>query len=258
VPLVAAALLLLQSGAGLPERSRPELRVGLDTVYAGDFPTAAGYFASLSARDSADPAPVIFEAGSYIWWAAALEDDRYEARRIDSLLALAISRAAAQPPGGTREFWLGTAFGYRARQRDVQGHSWAAAKDGKTMSDAYRRVLLADSACVDCYLGLGVYQYGLARASALARFVAKLIGLGSGNAELGISYLRRVSRDGDLARVEATWVLAAALVREAARDRGGRDVLRHEARGYVARLAERYPGNPVFQRFVQEVLESPP
>jgi len=173
-------------------------------------------------------------------------------------LSVALARASAQPTGPTREFWLATALGYRARQRDLQGHSWGAAKDGKAMRDAYRRVLQADSTCVDCYLGLGVYQYGLARASALARLVAKLIGLGSGSAELGISYLRRVARDGDLARVEANWVLAAALVREAARDPGGRAALEREARGYVRRLAARYPGNPVFQRFLEEVPAAPP
>jgi len=258
VPLVAATLLLLQSGAGLPDRDRPELRAGLDTLYAGGFPTAAAYFATLATHDTADPAPLIFEAGAYIWWAAALENDAYEARRIDSLLSVALARASAQPPGPTREFWLATALGYRARQRDLQGHSWGAAKDGKAMRDAYLRVLQADSTCVDCYLGLGVYQYGLARASALARLVAKLIGHGSGSAELGISYLRRVARDGDLARVEANWVLAAALVREAARDPGGRAALEREARGYVRRLAARYPGNPVFQRFLQEIPAAPP
>jgi hypothetical protein len=53
--------------------------------------------------------------------------------------------------------------------------------------------------------------------------------------------------------VEATWVLAAALVREAERDTAGRAVLRHEARRYVEGLAGRYPENPVFQRFLTEV-----
>jgi hypothetical protein len=254
VRLLAAALLFLQN----PRAERPDIRAGLDTLYGGGFPAAAAYYATLAAHDTLDPAPVIFEASSYIWWASALENDAYEAQRIDSLLDRAVARAAGVPPGPARDFWLGTALGYRARQRDLRGHSWGAAKDGKAMRDAYRRVLRADSTCVDCYLGLGVYQYGLARASALARFVAKLIGLGSGNAELGIRDLRRVAREGDLARVEASWVLAAALVREATRDPGGRTTLEREARGYVARLAERYPGNPVFRRFLQEIPESPP
>jgi hypothetical protein len=254
VRVLVAALWLLQH----PRAGRPDLRAGLDTLYGGGFPVAAAYFAELAARDTTDPAPVTFEASAYIWWAAALENDAYEAARIDSLLDLAVARARATSPGPDGDFWLATALGYRARQRDLHGHSWGAAKDGKAMRDAYARVLAVDSSCADCYLGLGVYQYGLARAGALARLVAKIIGLGSGNAERGIGYIRRAATEGDLARVEAGWVLAAALEREAARDPAQGSVLERDARDAVARLAERHPGNPVFQRFLRDVPLSLP
>lgn len=226
----------------------PDLRAGLDTLYGGDFPRAAAYFARLGAAHPADPAPIVFQAGAYIWWAAARDSADFAAPRIDSLLDLALARARA----ASTDFWLATALGYRARQREEHGHAFGAAKDAKAMRTLYARVLAADSACADCYLGLGVYEYGLARAGTLARIFAKLIGLGSGNAERGIRYMRRAAHDGDLARVEATWVLAAALVREAARDPAGRAVLEREARSYVQQLAARYPGNPVFQRFLRE------
>jgi len=249
VRLLAAAVFLLQ---GHPT-DRADLRAGLDTLYGGAFAAAAAYFDGLAARDTTDPAPAIFQAGAYIWWASAKDSADFEHERIDSLLGLAIARARTAGGGGpAADFWLATALGYRARERDLHGHAWGAAKDGKAMRDLYRRVLAADSSCMDCYLGLGVYHYGLARAGALARLFAKIIGLGSGNAETGIRYMRRAAHDGDFARVEATWVLAAALVREAARDPAGRPVLEREARGYVGRLAERYPGNPVFQRFLTE------
>jgi len=237
-------MLLLQSAA------RPALRSGLDTLYGGDFGGAATYFAALAARDSADPAPVVFQAGAYIWWASAKDSADFALPRIDSLLGVALARARAA--GAAGEFWLATALGYRARQREEHGHAYSAAKDAKVMRDIYRRLLAADSTCADCLLGLGVYDYGLARASAFARFFARLIGLGSGNAERGIGYMRRAAHDGDLARVESTWVLAAALMREAARDPAGRAVLEREARGYVEGLAVRYPGNPVFRRFLRE------
>jgi hypothetical protein len=240
------AIVLLLQGSSLSA-----LRTGLDTLYSGDFERAAAYFAELAGRDTTDPAPVVFQAGAYIWWAAALDSAEFELRRIDSLLTVALRRA--QPPGGGAKFWRATALGYRARQREENGHSFSAAKDAKAMRDIYRRLLAADSACADCYLGLGVYDYGLARAGALARFVARLIGLGSGDAERGIRYMRRAAHDGDLARVESTWVLAVALTREAARDRDGSAVLEDEARGYVEALAARYPGNPVFQRFLVEL-----
>src|SRR5439155_147501 len=185
--LTVRVLLLALSLLQHPRAERPDVRAGLDTLYGGGFPAAAAYFAELAGRDPTDPAPVTFEASAYIWWAAALENDSYEATRIDSLLDLAIARARA--PGPAHDFWLATALGYRARQRDLHGHSWGAAKDGKAMRDAYARVLAVDSSCTDCYLGLGVYQYGLGRASALARLVAKIVGLGSGNAERGIAYM---------------------------------------------------------------------
>lgn len=246
-------VLVLQSAppvGGPPDRLHA-LRAGLDTLYGGDFESAAAYFAALAAREPTDPAPVVFQAGAYIWWASALDSADFALQRIDSLLGAAMARARTSGPAA--DFWLATALGYRARQREEHGHGYSAARDAKAMRDIYRRLLAVDSSCTDCYLGLGVYDYGLARAGALARLVARIIGLGGGNAERGIRYMRRAAHDGDLASVEGTWVLAAALMREAARDPAGRAVLEREARGYVEGLAARYPRNPVFQRFLREV-----
>ena len=246
--LLATALLgqapAREPGAPLPARGSAELRAALDTLYAGHFETAARQFADLSAQDSADPAALVFEAGAYIWWGEAREEETFERQRIDSLLDLAIARARA----ARDTFWLATAYGYRARQRELYGSALGAAKDAKRMRDGYSVTLARDSTCIDCYLGLGLYHYGLARVGALARFFARLIGLGSGDAVLGMRYLRWVAQDGDLAQVEATWVLVTALLREATRDAAGRAVLEDEAQGYLARLRARYPENPVFQR----------
>jgi hypothetical protein len=249
--LPVAIALVIQS----PPRGTPGLRAGLDTLYAGDFAAAAVHFAELAARDSTDPAPLVFQASAYIWWASALDSAAFERPRVDSLLERAMQRARAA--GRAADFWLGTAHGYRARQRDLHGETFGAAKDAKAMRDAYRRVLAADSSCVDCYLGLGVYHYGLGRASTLAKIVARLLGLGGGRAETGLEYLRHVARDGDLARVEAAWVLAAALVREAARDPANRPALEGESRRVVEALAARYPDNPVFRRFLAEIPARP-
>lgn len=238
--------------AVLQHPQRPDIRTGLDTIYSGAFPAAVHYFETLAARDTLDPAPLIFQASAYIWWAEAKDSDDFQAVRIDSLLDRAIARARSD----SDQFWLGTALGYRARQKDLHGSGLGAAKDARAMRAAYVRVLASDSTREDCYLGLGLYEYGFARAGGLKRFVAKVIGLGSGNADTGIADLRRVAKDGDLAKVEANWVLAAALVREAGRDRGHRHALRTEARDLVAELAGKYPANPVFQRFLREVPPS--
>jgi len=114
------------------------------------------------------------------------------------------------------------------------------------MRDAFERALELDSSCVDCLLGLAVYEYSLARASALARLVARIMGLGGGDADRAMEMFRRVADEGVLTRTEGRWLYASALVREAERDAS----LREEALRIVAGLAEQYPENPVFRRFL--------
>src|SRR5437867_11895493 len=133
VQVLVAVLARLQH----PRVERPDLRAGLDTLYAGGFPTAAAYFADLAGRDTADPAPVIFEARAYIWWAEALENDDYDTARIDSLLELAIRRAGLDSPGPARDFCHAPAPGYRAHQRDLPTHPGGAAKAAKATHAAY-------------------------------------------------------------------------------------------------------------------------
>src|SRR5437899_8134758 len=112
VQVLVAVLVLLQH----PRVERPDLRAGLDTLYAGGFPTAAAYFADLAGRDTADPAPVIFEASAYIWWAEALENDDYETVRIDSILEHKIRRAGLDSPSPAIDLSIAKYLGYRARQ----------------------------------------------------------------------------------------------------------------------------------------------
>jgi hypothetical protein len=141
-------------------------------------------------------------------------------------------------------FWLGTACGYRARQAELRGSFWRAARDAKAMQDALAGALERDSTCVDCLLGLGVYDYALARAGFVARIVARLLGLGTGDADRALQRLRRVSEEGVLARTEGRWVYASALLREGPRDAS----LREEGLRIIGELARQYPDNPVFRR----------
>lgn len=199
-------------------------------------------------------------ASALIWEAAAREDDGWARDSVDALLTEAAGRAArAVADAGTDSaraaalFWLGTALGYRARQADLHGHWWRAASDAKGMKRALERALQLDSSCVDCLLGLAIYDYALARAGALARLVARLIGLGGGDAERALARLRRVSDEGTLARYEAQWLYGNALARESRRD----PALREEARRIVGALAAQFPDNRVFSRFLETGATAP-
>jgi hypothetical protein len=193
-------------------------------------------------------------ASALIWEAAAREDDHWAQDSVDALLTEAARRAERAVAEAETDsarvaalFWLGTALGYRARQADLHGHWWSAAGDARGMKRALEQALALDSSCVDCLLGLAIYDYALARAGALARLVARIIGLGGGDAERALSRLRRVGEEGTLTRIEAQWLYGNALAREGRRDAARRE----EARRVVGALAARFPDNPVFDRFLR-------
>jgi hypothetical protein len=199
-------------------------------------------------------------ASTLIWEAEAIQDDAYQADSVDALLTDAAARAergvaeaATDSALVSQLFWLGTALGYRARQAELHAHYWRASRDARGMRAALERALTLDSACVDCRLGLAIYDYALARAGALARLVARIIGLGGGDAARALDNMRLVTEAGTVARTEAQWLYANALVRESGSDPS----LREEARRLVGGLADRFPENPVFRRFLDSTPASP-
>jgi hypothetical protein len=157
-----------------------------------------------------------------------------------------VEQAADDSTKARGYFWLGTAVGYRARQAELLGKWWRAAREAGRMRAALEHALDYDSTCVDCLLGLAAYEYGLARSGALARLVARIIGLGGGDADRAMEMFRRVVTEGDVARTEGRWIYATALLREGERDAS----LREEGLRMVAQLADEYPENPIFRRLV--------
>ncbi len=241
-----------------------ETAAGQALVYSGRFAEANLYFGDLAQRFPLDPVGPVLAAGALIWEGNALEEDGYLADSIDALLSEAESRAAraveAAPTDSARVvalFWLGTATGYRARQGELLGKIWRAVGDAGRMRHALQEARSLDSTCVDCLLGLAIYDYALARAGALKRFVAHLLGLGGGDARVALEWLRRVSEQGTVTRVEGEWVYANALLREYDAHRAGAEGGREEARRLVGDLVARFPDNPVFRRFLERTAPAP-
>jgi hypothetical protein len=233
---------------------------GQQLIYGGHFEAAGQYFGDLTRRYPDDPTGPVLAASALIWWAEARNDDAYAEDSIDALLTEGAARARRAVAAASTDsekvaalFWVGNALGYRARQADLHGHYWRAVGDAKGMRAALDSALALDSACVDCRLGLAIYGYALARAGVLTRLVAHLLGLDGGNAAAAIEAMRQVSEHGTVARLEARWLYASALLREAGRG----DPRRQEARRIIADLAARFPGNPVFQHFLDRLGTAP-
>ncbi len=249
--VVAALALALGAAPGVQDVMPAELLSGQELIYRGRFSAAALYFARMTQERPREPAAPVLQASALIWWGEARDDVAFQADSINLLLSDAVTRATTLLAEATTDsarvqalFWLGTAYGYRARQAEAEGSFWRASRDARAMQQHLDRALALDSTCVDCLLGLGAYDYGLARSSALARLIARIVGLGGGDAERGLDRMRRSAESGRYTRSEARWVYANALLRE-----GGQDAARREeALRLVAELAAQFPENSVFQR----------
>ena len=229
-----------------------EIVAGQSLIYDGRFSAALLYFSRLAESRPRDPAGPTLAAAALIWWGEASGDERLLADSVEALLADGAARAAAAIPEAASdsarlrlEFWLGSAHAFQARQAELLGRPWRAARQAGRMRAALERALAIDSTCIDCQLGLAMYEYGLARASALARLVARIVGLGGGNVERALAGFRLVAERGTYTRAEARWLYANALFREAARDAAYRE----EALRVIGALADEHPGNPLFRRF---------
>jgi tetratricopeptide (TPR) repeat protein len=227
-----------------------DLLHGQELIYGGRFDSARARFAALAAEHPRDAAPLALAATALIWSGAARNDDDYQSDTIDVLLTDAITLAQAALDSATSDssrvsalFWLGTAYGSRARQADLHGKVWRAMGDAKGMRGALRHALAIDSTCVDCRLGLGAIDYGLARENAIARLVAKIVGLGGSNAEAGLAAILRCTESCLFMRTEARWLYANALLREADRD----PTAKERGERLIADLTREFPDNPVFQ-----------
>jgi hypothetical protein len=235
---------------------------GQELIYSGRFSAARLYFADLSASHPSDPVGPVLEASALIWWGEARGEEMFQAESIDVLLDDAVARARAAVHGSGADstarvqalFWLGTALGYHARQAELRGNFWGASRHAKAMRETLEQALALDSSCVDCLLGLGVYEYALARAGSMPRLVARIIGLGGGDLTRGLERMRRAAEGGGYTRWEARWVYGNALLREGERDAS----LREEGLRLIGELALQFPDNQAFRRVMEGRVRAGP
>ena len=86
------------------------------------------------------------------------------------------------------------------------------------------------------------------------RLVARIIGMGSGDAVRALGSMRRASEEGLFTKTEARWVYASALLREGER---GDAASREDAIRRISELTEQFPDNPVFRKALAPAGSAP-
>jgi hypothetical protein len=188
------------------------LERGIELLYRTEYAAARQRLERVAARYPEHPAGPLFL--SLVDFALLYEGaDPGAARETAFLSAIdrALERAEAlrDDPGtdALGRFYEGSAHGFRARHRAMQGQWWGAYRDGVRARDRLEEALEARPDWVDANLGLGAYHVA---ADVLPRFLKAFDWLLRirGDRARGMRELEEARRRGVLTRIEATFLLA--------------------------------------------------
>ena len=109
-------------------------------------------------------------------------------------------------------FYLGSIYGLMGRLYGVN-RSWSSAfSSGKDGRNILEEVIEEDPNYIDAYLLLGMMNYYVDRMGGFTEFIAGVLGL-SGDRRIGIEYLHKVMKEGNLSKWQATMLLAELYAR---------------------------------------------
>ncbi len=221
---------------------------GLEYGYNFNWDKAEKIFQGLIQRYPKDPRGYHYEASIYLWHYLSSQD-KQSYNLFVSYSDTAIEKAQAmldkKPDNPDILYILGSDYSYRtiafAKAEKFLDAVWASKK-----SDSYLSQTLAlDSTYYDAYLGLGLYYFGVGQIPSTFRWALSLAGI-HGNKELGLKFIKKAAKEGDLSKVEAEYYLSQILS----------DFLfdYNSSSRYLQSLVSSYPDNLLFN-YSYAVLE---
>jgi hypothetical protein len=227
----------------------------LDQIYAGRGDLAMPEIRKLQEQAPDDPLGYLMEAEAEWWriWCVSAEfkygmtmarhhEKAASDQRYFALTTKAYDLAEAkleQQNTGEMHLYAGMAEALSARLYAMRSEYRASARAGVRARENFREALALDPTLADAYTGLGLYDYYVDTLSVLAKALRFLMGIPGGTKEEGIRELKRGIEEGQISAQLARFYLALNLFNY---DQNYEGALR-----LILPLAERYPGNPIFQ-----------
>lgn len=161
-------------------------------------------------------------------------------KNIDITINLAIKRLKYDSKNPCLNFILGASYGYKGMYYLNKGSMFSTISNASKGVDYLNATLKLDSSFIDCYYGLGVYNYDAGKANFFIRLILPIF-FHSADKEKGINYLEYVSNKGKISNYNADFTLALIFEHEGKYNR---------SRNYLKKLVLKYPRSSVFTVFL--------
>jgi tetratricopeptide (TPR) repeat protein len=212
---------------------------GIEQLYNLEVDSALQTFRQVSTLAPTDPRGHFFEAMVSFWKSNLLgEENEYEhfLALADTVIDVCESVLDGNSNNAAARFFLGGMYGYRGMARRTHGSMIQAVFDGRKGYINLEEALRADPAMYDAQMGLGLFEYLIAKAPKSLSWLLSTIGY-PGSIDGGLAALKLAADKGTYARTEAKFFLAQFLFNEHRRD---------EAFQVMHELTEQYPRNTLF------------
>jgi predicted negative regulator of RcsB-dependent stress response len=228
----------------------------LEHIYSGRGDLALPEIRQLEQQAPEDPLGYLLEAEVEWWqiWCDSAEfkygmtmarhhekapGDQHYLELTTKAYTLAENSLRQQHRSGEMHLYAAMADALAARLYAMRGEYRAAARAGVRARSNFQQALELDPTLDDAYTGLGLYNYYVDTLSMLAKAMRFLMGIPGGSKEEGIRQLEWGMEHGQLGAQVARFYLAMNLLNY--------DQKYEEALRVITPLAEKYPGNPLFQ-----------
>lgn len=245
-------IILFFGNSVLNGQENPEiLEPGINCIYGMQFDSANIFFSDYIKKNPSDPAGYFFSS-MIEWWKINVNkndvtSDDIFLSKVNTTIKVCDDLLDVNERNFRALFFKGGALGYRGLVRSLRDSWLQAAEDGKQALNLLQEALEIKPESKDALLGIGIYNYFAEYVPEYYPFIRPLmIIFPKGDRIKGLMQIKEAVNGAVYAKTESMYILAYLNITY--------EKNYQEAEYYSRKLYDKYPENPVFEKYLYSSL----